>query len=107
MRCGCGGEMTTMSNKQLFVVTVTTETVVLAEDMHEAEALARDDLNDIMFDGGGPDVMASPMTYYPGDMDEGCIPYGHRDDEDPDRTIGEWVDRGAAPKMSVVKRVGT
>lgn len=91
---------------RLFVVTVTTETVVLAEDAEDAVERARADLTDILHDGEGPEITAVPMTYYPGQMDEGCIPYGRRVNADPDRTIGKWVERGAAPEMRAAKGTG-
>jgi hypothetical protein len=80
--------------KQLYNVELTREIVVLAESREEAErrALEADD-------DGDPDVHAHEMTYYPGDWDDDCIPFGDRDDEDPDRTVGKWIELGAAPKL--------
>lgn len=86
--------------KKLFVVEVMTELVVLADDEAEAEELARDS----KYDGDWEcDFSAREMTYLPNDWELRALPYGHRDDDDPDRTIEEWVKLGAAPKYSARK----
>jgi hypothetical protein len=80
---------------QLYTVTVETEVVVLASSESEAEYEARyavrHDVDDL-------DAYAKPMRYMPGEWDRDAIPFGERDPADPNRTIGEWIDAGAAPE---------
>jgi hypothetical protein len=93
--------MAMATDKQLFVVQLSTEVIVLAESREAAEEYARDEYKELVSDGLGPDAMAAPMTYYPGEWDEGSIPYGtiDSDGDDPDRTIRDWVAMGAAPML--------
>ncbi len=84
-------------SKQLYVVEITTEIVVLADDAKEAEALAFDEFRMNNIDDF--DMHATDMTYYPANWDDKAIPYGHREEDDPDRTIGEWIKLGAVPKF--------
>lgn len=79
--------------KQLFVVEIVREVLVVAETVSDAETLARD-VNDC----GTADVRASAMRYFPGDWDEKCIPWGN-DDEELERTVGEWIAMGGAPRL--------
>ena len=80
--------------KQLFVVTMTTEILVVAEDAAEAEKLAQREPH---VDWGEPDYHVTPMTYLPADWDGDSIPFGHRDEAEPDRTVDQWMALGAAP----------
>jgi hypothetical protein len=80
--------------KQLFIVSMTNEVIVVAEDVAEALRLAQDgdvEWSDCYYS-------AAPMSYFPGDWDINCIPFGKRVEEDPDRTIGDWMKKGAAPE---------
>jgi hypothetical protein len=79
--------------RRLYVVTVESEVLVVARNREEAEKLAQDE----SFDFDGPDYHASEMTYMPAVWDKDCLPYGLRDEKEPDRTVGEWIEAGAAP----------
>lgn len=81
--------------KQLYVVELTREVVVVAESQKEAEQVALDTPDD------GSDASAQEMMHYPGDWDEDSIPFGKGDPKDPDRTVSEWIAMGAAPKYKV------
>lgn len=81
---------------RLFIVRVETEVVVVAEDEADAVKQAGRDWRDIT-DEYSCDVTAREMTYLTNDADE--IPFGRRDENDPDRTIQGWIDAGAAPKL--------
>jgi hypothetical protein len=78
--------------KKLFVVTLTTEVVVVADDLDSAEDLALAAERDRQLE---PAARASEMRYLPGDFDLDSIPFGDCDDSDPDRTIQGWIDAGA------------
>lgn len=86
--------------KQLYVVEITTEIVVCAESEDEAEEFAQDDLRE--FDDFS--IRAHPMRYWPTHWDDKSIPYGHRDDVSPDRTVKEWMDMGAAPEYKTYQK---
>lgn len=79
-------------SKQLYVVELLQELVVVAESKQEAEALARD------ADYDTPSVSATELCFLPADWDLDCIPWGEQDDSNPDRTVGEWIELGAAPR---------
>lgn len=80
--------------KQLFIVTVATDIIVVAEDAAEAEKFAIKATNDGDLDEF--DAEASAFTHYPGGWDEKCLPFGYRDPAEPDRHIGGWIEAGAA-----------
>jgi len=83
--------------KQLYVVELTQEFLILADSPLAAHHLALEAARE---DDTPPDVTSvSPMSYYPGEWDDDAIPYGDRDEEDPDRTVGEWIELGAAPQL--------
>ncbi len=85
--------------KRLFTVTIETDLVVLARDADEAEGIAMDALNHVARDEWS--ACPSPMTYLPGDWDTDCIPFGDGVPEEPDRTIGKWIEFGAAPEYAL------
>lgn len=95
---------------QLWTVSFTTYFVVLAKDRQEAIAEARDVVRECDHD----DEHAEPLVALLGDWDLYMIPFGHSDPDDPDRTLGQWIERGAAPAytrlvkelQSVAKRAG-
>ena len=89
------------SKFRLFTVTITTEVIVLAESESEAQQLARSE-SDISF--SECDYHASPLRYFPGDWDKSSIPFGEQLEEAPDRTVGEWIDAGAAPEYKLRPR---
>jgi len=39
-----------------------------------------------------------PMSYLPSDWDLDAIPFGNREKSDPDRSVGKWIELGAAPE---------
>lgn len=88
--------------KQLWVVEIVQELVVVAEDRDEAVKLGLKAAKEDPHDGGEPGVSASEMMYYPGDWEDDNIPYGYSDPADPDRSLGKWIDMGAAPKLKRV-----
>jgi len=76
--------------KQLYVVALETEIIVLADNAKEAENIAlktNDNFN--------PSATATEMTYWPDDWEDDCLPYGSQNN----KTIKELVDAGAAPKL--------
>jgi hypothetical protein len=79
--------------KKLFVVTIETEVVVLAEDESQAEEEAQRHVRGEIDEW---DFRAAPMSFMPAGWDEDCFPFQQNDQ--PDRTVGEWIDLGAAPK---------
>jgi hypothetical protein len=81
--------------KRLYVVTVESSVVVVAEDVDQARVLARKPDVEFNFEALGAHI--SELTYLPDDWDEDSIPFGLRADADRDRTIGGWIDAGAAP----------
>jgi hypothetical protein len=85
--------------KRLFTVTVETDLVVLACDEQEAEDIAMEALDHVADDEWN--VCPSPMTYLPAGWDESCIPFGEGAEEDPDRTVGKWIELGAAPEYAL------
>jgi hypothetical protein len=84
-----------MTSKRLFTVSFETEVVVLADSQEQAEKIAQRSVRSI--DADQWDASASPMSCMPGGWDGGCIPFGAGDPQEPDRTIAEWIERGAAP----------
>jgi len=82
---------------KLFTVTLETTLIVVADDEREAEELALE--ADISISEMG--AMANDMRHYPGDWDENSIPYGEQDPQNPDKTVQEWIDEGAAPLYKI------
>lgn len=76
--------------KRLYVVTLSMEVVVVAEGPSEASRIA--EVADIDFHSWDGDAVE--MRHLPGDWDLDCIPFG---DADPERTVGQWIEAGAAP----------
>lgn len=76
--------------KQLFIVEISAETVVLAENEQEAMEIAEGYAMDLTFEAHRPER----LTALPDGWDEDSLPYG----DDSDKTIGQWIDEGAAPK---------
>lgn len=81
--------------KKLYTVTFEAEVVVVAESEKEAMENAEDAIGDITFEPS----RASELDVFPDGWDEDSLPYGHQDSENPDRTIGQWIDLGAGPKF--------
>ena len=88
-----------MSDLKLYTVTLSAEIVVLAESKEEAEdiALLHLDVIDHL------DADAQPMGHMPSDWDGSEIPFGERDEDAPDRTVGEWIELGAAPEYTALR----
>lgn len=78
-------------SKQLYVVRIETEIVVLAENEKEAENFARyESIDDT------PDCRATPMRYIPGTWDHESLVYGAEGDQD----LGTLIDQGLAPEFT-------
>jgi hypothetical protein len=81
-------------DKKLYVVTVETEIVVVAESREKAVEVAQ------AGDWHGYeeyDYKACEMTWLPGGWTGDAIPYsGGLDDGECDRDLDEWIDLGAA-----------
>lgn len=94
------------SSKRLFTVTIETEIVVLAEDADEAEEIAIDAIDGL--DSDAWDSHAMPMATLPAGWEGDAIPYGPGVEDDPDRTVGQWIEQGAAPEYAkLLKRLST
>lgn len=83
---------------KLFSVTITTEIVVVAEDAHAAGDEARDVIRELDYEEF--QVHATLLRRLPGEWTMDSIPYGERDQPNPDRTIRGWVDADAEHVMS-------
>jgi len=82
-----------MTTKELWVVTISAEVVVLAEDSIDAVEEARSAIRDGSVE---PEPeSAGEMTYLPDGWDLDCLPYGGDND---DETLGVLIEAGAAPK---------
>lgn len=88
-----------MSEKRLYNVTIELEVVVIAGSDREAEQGARDAVQSGDIDVYDAAIHAQPMVYYPGGWEDDSIPFGDREDADPDRTIKKWIEMGAAPDL--------
>lgn len=74
---------------RLFNVTIETTVVVVAKDADDAVEKAFDAIRDL--DQEAFFVIATEHTRMPHGWTSGCIPFGHRDPIDRDRTIGGWI----------------
>lgn len=83
---------------ELYTVTIETEIVVLAESLEQAIGAAQKAHRD--FDSSAFSYHANRMRYMPGDWSD-SIPYGERDEKEPDRTVEQWIALGAAPDYSL------
>ena len=80
--------------RKLYNVTLETVIVVLADSPEQAEELGREALDEGDHD---PDAHAMPLTSLLYGWVPDAIPFGLRDESEPDLTIGDWIKRGAAP----------
>lgn len=96
--------MSDTPTKRLWHVTLSTDAIILADSLEAAEAIARRHRHEIAKDLDIEDTHL--MDHYPAEWDAESIPYGDVDPEDPDRTVGAWIERGAAPiYVATMKRV--
>lgn len=79
--------------KQLYIVRIETEVVVLAESPEDAEHEARYGHID-----DEPEVSAEPMRYMPGGWERGSLVYGAEGDQE----LGTLIDQGFAPKYTAL-----
>ena len=86
--------------KKLFVATITHEVIIVADDAFFAAAHAS---KLSASDYGEAEVDVTEMITLPADWDEEAIPFGDRAEGDPDRTVGAWVERGAAPAYAACR----
>ena len=92
------------TDKRLFTVWFETGVVVLAENEEQAEKLAKDGLLSHVVDADAWEPSpAVPMNCFPAGWESDSIPFGERDPEDPDRTIAQWIERGAAPEYTELR----
>lgn len=84
--------------KMLFVVTVTSEYVVLADSEDDACEIARRAHRN---SDQEEDFEAFTMTYLPAGWDGDCLVYG---DHQGDLTVDQAVDAGHAPDYEVVRK---
>ncbi len=82
--------------KRLYNVTIEAEIIVVAESQSEAEQAALHSFRDL--DRAEFGASAGVLRFFPCDWDEDAIPFGYRDPDCSDRTVGEWIDMGAAPE---------
>lgn len=85
--------------KKLYLVELITTAVVVAEDEFEARDYADEAARDY-----DPNVEVDELRYLPADWDEDSLPYGYMDPNNPDKTVQQWIDEGAAPMYKVNMR---
>lgn len=79
---------------KLYIVTLSVEVVVVAESaMAASEMATKTDVTD----GLSYESEATELRFIPAEWDLDSLPYGDVDEETHDRTIGEWIEAGAAP----------
>lgn len=83
---------------KLYTVVVRHELVVLAANEADAVAIIPRWSRELPI----PSVEANEMMTLPADMAGDEIPFGRTDPEDPDRSIDEWIERGAAPQYTAM-----
>lgn len=86
--------------KQLFVVQLTYEVVIVADDAASAENIS----NTEPIDRGEADVIVRKLSYLPADWELDSLPFGDQVEEEPDRTVGRWIELGAAPDYVAIKQ---
>lgn len=84
-----------MTTKRLYNVTIETEIVVLAESRFDAEKIASRIPHQ---EAHLWDVTAREFSHMPTDWWDNSIPFGNEDPVNPDKTVGEWLEDGAAPE---------
>ncbi len=92
LRAGAPREVKT--TKRLFEVRFATEFVVVADDAQEASRLAETAMSQERPSIGVDDVR--PFDGLPSGWSRGDIPFGYRDPANRDRSLGEWIELGAA-----------
>lgn len=95
-----------MPEKRLYNVTIELEAIVVADNDEDAIEAIRDAIRngDLDLSPYEASFDAQPMTHYPMDWTNDSIPFGDREDADPDRTIGKWIEMGAAPELQKMKQ---
>lgn len=85
-------------SKRLWVVQVTADVVVLAENEAEAVYAAREAERSGEVD---PEpASAVEMSWLPDGWDLDCLPFGGNDDE---QTLGKLIEAGAAPRYTAAR----
>jgi hypothetical protein len=87
--------------KRLYVVSVETEMVVLAESPQEAKEIAGTEQLEWSVDDAS--FSALPMMHMPVGWEADNIPFGEGDADDPDLSIEAWIERGAAPEYKQLR----
>lgn len=85
--------------KNLYAVKIEIEVLVLAESRKEARETAEGMWSEIR---GNEEASfyAVEMSSMPNNWELDCLPYGHMQDEEYDRTVGGWIELGAAPRYA-------
>jgi hypothetical protein len=86
--------------KQLYVGTITTTIVIVAENEDDARDVANNSIREV--DDDDFSVEMEVMRSVPAGWDK-AIPYGERERTDPDRTVKRWIELGAAPELRSTK----
>jgi|GEM_PF-6810317 len=78
--------------KRIYSVEISLTVMVCAESGKKAEEHARRWLSDIVSqENHNANITAHCEVTNPADDEAAGIPWGDSDDDDPDRTVGEWV----------------
>lgn len=84
---------------KLYTVELAVELIVIAESEDDAilqvQRMSSLDVPKAEIDS------VSETSWLPSDWDEDAIPFGKSDPADPDRTIRQWAEMGAAPKLKL------
>ncbi len=86
--------------KKLYTVTISAEVVVVAEDSNEAREVAEEAIHEL-YDW---DLDDRPLRYLPNGWELDAIPFGESPKDDPDRTIGKWIEAGAGEEYVKTKK---
>lgn len=81
---------------KLYTVEMKLEIVVIAESESEAEEAAEDAWHEMSVSDAS--VNAFEMSHLPWGWEGGELPWRPNDDL-PERTVDEWIEAGAAPKL--------
>lgn len=88
------------AEKRLYTVEVGNEVVVLARSADEAEHIVRMNMREVLEQA---ELLNRPceMAHMPDGWDETSLPYGGDYTDHTDRTVGDLIEAGAAPRYSL------
>lgn len=78
-----------MAEKRIYRVSITAEVLVCAESEEDAEELAEDAWYDIRSDETFS--FSAGVAKHIAANEKDSLPWGYRDEANPDRTVGEWL----------------